>query len=139
MSTIDWLVMGITLFIIVVYGMWKSRKTRNIQGFLLADRKLALVPCRSFCNGNTGKCHYIFISTRTGLQRWHEVPAVLFRSSAGMIVLCITFIPIFRRLNVYTAYEYLEKRFDAKTRLLTAFLFLLQRGISTGITFMRLQ
>jgi Na+/proline symporter len=52
----------------------------------------------------------------------------------AMIVLCITFIPIFRRLNVYTAYEYLEKRFDARTRLFTAFLFLLQRGISTGIT-----
>jgi Na+/proline symporter len=51
-----------------------------------------------------------------------------------MIVLCVTFVPIFHRLKVYTAYEYLEQRFDLKTRALTAFLFLIQRGLSTGIT-----
>src|SRR5690606_22547216 len=52
----------------------------------------------------------------------------------AMVLLCITFVPIFHRLNVFTAYEYLEKRFDNRTRSLTAFLFLLQRGLSTGIT-----
>src|SRR5690606_13615759 len=56
----------------------------------------------------------------------------LFRSA--MIVICIAFVPIFKRLNVYTAYEYLENRFNGKTRSLTSFLFLLQRGLSTGIS-----
>ncbi len=134
MSRIDWFVLCITLSSIVFYGVWKSRGTKNIQGFLLADKQLPWY--------NVGLS---VIATQVSAITFLSVPGQAYSDGLrfiqfyfglplAMVVLCITFIPIFQRLNVYTAYEYLEQRFDNKTRSLTAFLFLLQRGLSTGIT-----
>ncbi len=85
-------------------------------------------------HGYAGQRHYFYFSAGTSIYRRYAVCSVLFRYSADTVVICIFFVPIFSRLKVYTAYEYLESRFDGKTRILTSFLFLLQRGLSTGIS-----
>ena len=134
MSTIDWLVMGITLFSIVVYGMWKSRGTKNIRGYLLADKKLPWYHVGLSVMATQASAITFLSAPGQAYNDGMRFLQFYFGLPLAMIVLCVTFIPIFQRLNVYTAYEYLEKRFDIKTRMLTSFLFLIQRGISTGIT-----
>ena len=134
MSTIDWLVMGVTLFAIVSYGMWKSRGTKNIQGFLLADKKLPWYHVGLSVMATQASAITFLSAPGQAYSDGMRFLQFYFGLPLAMIVLCVTFIPIFQKLNVYTAYEYLEKRFDIKTRMLTAFLFLIQRGISTGIT-----
>lgn len=134
MSVIDWSVLVITLVVIVVYGVYKSRGAHNIQGYLLGNQSL---PWYHVCLS--------VMATQASAITFLSAPGLAYSSGMSfvqfylglplaMIVLCITFVPIFHRLKVYTAYEYLEQRFDLKTRALTAFLFLVQRGLSTGIT-----
>jgi SSS family transporter len=134
MSLLDWIVLAATIASVVLYGMYRSRQKQTMQSYLLANKQM--------------KWHHICLSVMAT-----QASAITFLSAPGqsftdgmrfvqfyfglplaMIVLCLTFVPAFHRLRVYTAYEFLEKRFDHKTRLLTAFLFLLQRGISTGIS-----
>ncbi len=133
MSKIDWIVMVVTLLVIVLYGMWKSRGTHNIKGFLLADRKLPWYHVGLSVMATQASAITFLSAPGQAYSDGMRFLQFYFGLPLAMIVLCITFIPMFRKLNVYTAYEYLEKRFDIKTRMLTAFLFLLQRGISTGI------
>ncbi|MDR2285034.1 MAG: sodium:solute symporter [Sphingobacterium sp.] len=134
MSSIDWIVLFTTLLLIIAYGVFKSRNIRNINGYLLGDRELPWY--------NVGLS---VMATQASAITFLSAPGLAYSSGMSfvqfyfglplaMIVLCITFVPIFHRLRVFTAYEFLEKRFDVKTRALTAFLFLIQRGISTGIT-----
>ncbi|MDB5121418.1 MAG: Sodium:solute symporter [Sphingobacteriales bacterium] len=134
MSITDWIVLVITLLAIVAYGLYKSRGTQNIDGYLLGNQSL---PWYHVCLS--------VMATQASAITFLSAPGLAFSTGMGfvqfyfglplaMIVLCITFVPIFHRLKVYTAYEFLEKRFDLKTRALTAFLFLIQRGLSTGIT-----
>ncbi|CAM4287124.1 transporter, SSS family [Pedobacter westerhofensis] len=134
MSGLDWGVLIFTLVVIVSYGMYKSRGAQNIQGYLLASQSS---PWYSVCLS--------VMATQASAITFLAAPGLAFSSGMSfvqfyfglplaMIVLCITFVPIFHRLKVYTAYEYLEQRFDLNTRALTAFLFLIQRGLSTGIT-----
>lgn len=134
MSGIDWLVLFATLLIIVVYGIYKSRGTDNIAGFLLGNKSfrwyhvtLSVMATQASAITFLSAPGLAFSSGMSFVQFYFGLPL-------AMIVLCITFVPIFHRLKVYTAYEFLEKRFDLKTRALTAFLFLVQRGLSTGIT-----
>ena len=134
MSSLDWAVLVLTLVVIVVYGIYKSRGAQNIEGYLLGNQSL---PWYHVCLS--------VMATQASAITFLSAPGLAYSSGMGfvqfylglplaMIVLCITFVPIFHRLKVYTAYEYLEQRFDLKTRALTAFLFLVQRGLSTGIT-----
>ena len=134
MSSLDWSVLVLTLVVIVAYGIYKSRGTQNIQGYLLGNQSL---PWYHVCLS--------VMATQASAITFLSAPGLAYSSGMSfvqfyfglplaMIVLCITFVPIFHRLKVYTAYEYLEQRFDLKTRALTAFLFLVQRGLSTGIT-----
>ncbi|TJZ62104.1 sodium:solute symporter [Sphingobacterium olei] len=134
MSTIDWIVLFITLLLIILFGIFKSRNIKNIDGYLLGNRSLPWY--------NVG---FSVMATQASAITFLSAPGLAYSSGMSfvqfyfglplaMIVLCITFVPIFHRLKVYTAYEFLEKRFDIKTRSLTAALFLIQRGISTGIT-----
>src|SRR5687767_8701830 len=134
MSWIDWLVLGITLLFIIVYGVWKSRGSKNIEGYLLADRQLPWYHVGLSVMATQASAITFLSAPGQGYSDGLRFVQFYFGLPLAMVVLCITFVPIFRKLNVYTAYEYLGKRFDDKTRLLTAFLFLLQRGISTGIT-----
>ena len=134
MSALDWIVLFITLLLIVVYGMYRSRGIKNIDGFLVGDRQLPWY--------NVGLS---VMATQASAITFLSAPGLAYSSGMSfvqfyfglplaMIMLCVTFVPIFHKMKVYTAYEFLEKRFDVNTRMLTAALFLIQRGISTGIT-----
>jgi solute:Na+ symporter, SSS family len=134
MSLIDWLVLSMTLLSIVVYGIWKSRGTNDLNGYLLADKKLPWYHVGLSVMATQASAITFLSAPGQSYNDGLRFVQFYFGLPLAMVVLCITFIPIFKNLNVYTAYEYLEKRFDNKTRSLTAFLFLLQRGLSTGIT-----
>lgn len=134
MSTLDWTVLLGTLIFIVAYGTWKTRGSRSMEAYLKG--------------GNDASWWGIGISIMAT-----QASAITFLSTPGqaytdgmrfiqfyfglpvaMIILSVTFIPIFYRLKVYTAYEFLESRFDLKTRTLASLLFLVQRGLAAGIT-----
>jgi len=134
MSLIDWVVLAITLLAIVSYGVYRSRGIRNIDGYLLGNRSLSWYHI-GFSVMATQASAITFLSA-PGLAYTSGMSFVQFYFGLplAMIVLSITFVPIFHRLKVFTAYEFLEKRFDVRTRVFTAFLFLIQRGVSTGIT-----
>ncbi|HRG59026.1 MAG TPA: sodium:solute symporter [Bacteroidia bacterium] len=134
MSIIDWVVLLLTLLGIAVYGIYKSRGTKNIEGYLLADRKLPWYHVGFSVMATQASAITFLSAPGQAFSDGMRFVQFYFGLPLAMVVLCITFIPAFHKLNVYTAYEYLEKRFDLKTRSLTAFLFLLQRGLSTGIT-----
>lgn len=134
MRTADWIVLYTTLAIIVLYGVWKSRHTRNISGFLLADKKLPWYHVGLSVMATQASAITFLSAPGLAYSDGLRFVQFYFGLPLAMVVICTTFIPVFKNLNVYTAYEYLEKRFDIKTRTLTSFLFLLQRGISTGIT-----
>ncbi len=134
MSLIDWIVAGLSLLLIIGYGMWKSRGAKNMDGFLLANRELPWYHVGLSVMATQASAITFLSAPGQGYSQGLGFVQFYFGLPLAMVILCVTFIPIFHKLNVYTAYEYLEKRFDTKTRLFTAFLFLLQRGLSTGIT-----
>ena len=134
MSALDWLVLAATLAAIVIYGMWRGRRHQHLEGYLLADRQMRW-PTIALSIMATQASAITFLSTpgqaytdgMRFLQFYLGLPI-------AMIILCAFFVPVFHRLKVFTAYEFLERRFGVKTRTITASLFLLQRGLSTGIT-----
>jgi SSS family solute:Na+ symporter len=134
MSTIDWVVLIITLLSIVTYGIYKSRGTENIEGFLLGNQSLPWYHVTLSVMATQASAITFLSAPGLAFSKGMSFVQFYFGLPLAMIVLCITFVPIFHRLKVYTAYEFLEKRFDLRTRALTAFLFLIQRGLSTGIT-----
>jgi SSS family solute:Na+ symporter len=134
MSGIDWIVLFTSIVFIVVYGIWKSRGAQNIEAYLLADKQLPWYQVGLSVMATQASAITFLSAPGQAYSDGLRFIQFYFGLPLAMIVLCTTFIPIFRTLNVYTAYEYLEKRFDNKTRSFTAFLFLLQRGLSTGIT-----
>ncbi len=134
MPLLDWFVLSFTLLFIVVYGIWKSKGTKNIEGYLLADKQLPWYHVGLSVMATQASAITFLSAPGQAYSDGLRFIQFYFGLPLAMIVLCITFIPIFRKLNVFTAYQYLEQRFDLKTRSLTAFLFLLQRGLSTGIT-----
>jgi SSS family solute:Na+ symporter len=93
-----------------------------------------MVGNRIECNGNSGKCYYFFISSGQAYDDGLRFIQFYFGLPLAMIVIAVFFIPMYYKLKVYTAYEFLEQRFDVKTRTFTALLFLIQRAFSTGIT-----
>src|SRR5688572_17745809 len=134
MSAIDWCVLVVTLAFIVLYGMWKSRNTRTMQGYLLADKKLPWYHVGLSVMATQASAITFLSAPGQGYSDGLRFVQFYFGLPLAMVLLCITFVPIFHRLKVFTAYQYLENRFDRRTRKLTALLFLLQRGLSTGIT-----
>lgn len=134
MEQIDWIVLIGTLAFIVLYGTYKARGSKNVTDYLKG--------------GNDSKWWTIGLSvmaTQASAITFLSTPGQAFHSGMGfvqfyfglpiaMVVICLVFIPIYHRLKVFTAYEYLETRFDLKTRTLTAILFLIQRGLAAGIT-----
>jgi Na+/proline symporter len=134
MRTLDWFVLIATLFTIVVYGVWKGRKQKSLDHYLLAGRSLQW-PTIALSIMATQASAITFLST-PGLAYADGMRFVQFYLGlpVAMILLSIFAVPAFHRLKVYTAYQYLETRFGPKTRGVTAGLFLAQRGISTGLT-----
>jgi len=134
MSRPDWIVLALTLLGIIAYGLYKGRTTRDLDGYFLSNR---MVPWYMVLLGIMGtQASAVTFLSAPGQAYTDGMRFVqyYFGLPLAMVVLCISFVPVFHRLKVYTAYEYLEQRFDLKTRTLTSFLFLLQRALSTGIS-----
>lgn len=134
MTQFDWIILISTLTFIVGYGIWKNNSHKNIQEYLKG--------------GNEARWWTVGLSvmaTQASAITFLSTPGQAFNDGMGfvqfyfglplaMIIICLFFLPVYHRLNVYTAYEFLEKRFDIRTRTLTALLFLVQRGLAAGIT-----
>jgi Na+/proline symporter len=131
---VDWIILSVTLLFIVMYGTYVTRKNANVTDYIKG--------------GNDSKWWTIGLSvmaTQASAITFLSTPGQAFHSGMGfvqfyfglpiaMIIICVVFIPIYHKLKVYTAYEFLEGRFDLKTRSLAAILFLIQRGLAAGIT-----
>ena len=134
MHNIDWLVLICTILFIVVYGSIKTRKNINIKSFLKGNN-----------SSNWFTIGVSVMATQASAITFLSTPGQAYNDGMGflqfylglplaMIIICIFFVPIYHKLKVFTAYEFLEKRFDKKTRMLGAILFLVQRGLAAGIT-----
>lgn len=134
MTTLDWIVLVTTLLVIVSYGLYKGRTTRNLDGYFLSNRTMPWGLILLSIIGTQASAVTFLSAPGQAYTKGMNFVQYYFGLPLAMIVVCIFFVPIFSRLKVYTAYEYLENRFDGKTRMLTSFLFLLQRGLSTGIS-----
>ena len=134
MELIDWAVLSFSLLFIVAYGVWKNNSHKNIKDYIRG--------------GNQASWFTVGLSvmaTQASAITFLSTPGQAFNDGMGflqfylglpfaMIIICLFFLPVYHKLKVYTAYEFLEKRFDLKTRTLTAILFLIQRGLAAGIT-----
>jgi solute:Na+ symporter, SSS family len=118
----------------VVYGLYKSRTTRNLDGYFLSNRSMPWYLVLLSIMGTQASAITFLSGPGQAFADGMRFVQYYFGLPLAMVVICITFVPMFNGLRVYTAYEFLEKRFDGKTRTLTSFLFLLQRGLSTGIS-----
>src|ERR1700739_146114 len=134
MSLADWIVLGGTILGIIAYGIWKSGKNHNIHQYLVGGRSMPWYTVGLSVMATQASAITFLSAPGQAYSDGMRFVQFYFGLPLAMIVLCITFVPIFHKLKVFTAYEYLEQRFDLKTRALTAFLFLVQRGLSTGIT-----
>lgn len=134
MSQLDWIILIVTLLIIIGYGLWKGRSTHDLDGYLLANRSLPWGLVLLSIMGTQASAITFLSAPGQTFSDGMRFLQYYFGLPIAMVVIALFFVPVFRRLKVYTAYEYLEGRFDGKTRTLTSFLFLLQRGLSTGIS-----
>ncbi|MFN5479594.1 MAG: sodium:solute symporter [Chitinophagaceae bacterium] len=134
MSGWDWCSMIGTLLVVVVYGLYKGRGTRDIDGYYRSSRELPWYTVLLSVMGTQASAVTFLSGPGQAYTDGMRFVQYYFGLPLAMIVLCVTFVPIFHRLNIYTAYEFLEKRFDRKTRTFTAFLFLFSRALATGIS-----
>jgi SSS family transporter len=134
LSTIDWVVLFAFLAFVVIYGVWRGRGSRDLQGYLLADRVMPWYVVWLTVMATQASAITFLSTPGQGYADGMRFVQFYFGLPLAMIVLCVTAVPIYHRLRVYTAYEYLERRFDTKTRALAAFLFLIQRGLAAGLT-----
>src|ERR687883_1219924 len=133
MRPLDWAVLLAAMAGIVAYGLWKGRRTRDLDDFLVADRRM--------------RWHHVALSimaTQASAVTFLATPGQAYADGmrfvqvylglpVAMVILSATAVPIYHKANVYTAYEYLEKRFDAKTRSLVSGIFLIERGLAAGL------
>lgn len=134
MQQIDWIILTVTLLSIVIYGVYKTKGSKNVEDYILGNKEtnwwtVGLSVMATQASAIT------FLSTPG--QAYHDGMGFVqfyFGLPIAMVVICVTFIPIYHKLKVFTAYEYLEQRFDLKTRSLASILFLIQRGLGTGLT-----
>ena len=134
MSQVDWMVLVITLVTIIAYGLYKSRTSHNLDGYFLSNRSMPWGLVLLSIMGTQASAITFISAPGQAYTEGMGFVQYYFGLPLAMVIICIFFVPIFRNLKVYTAYEYLENRFDGKTRTLTSFLFLLSRGLSTGIS-----
>lgn len=134
MQLLDWIILGATLAFIILYGVWKNNSHKNIKEYLKGDNQagwwtIGLSVMATQASAIT------FLSTPG--QAYHDGMGFVqfyFGLPFAMVLICLFFIPVYHKLKVYTAYEFLENRFDLRVRSLTAILFLVQRGLAAGIT-----
>lgn len=134
MSTIDWIILITTLCGIIVYGIYKSNSTKNLDGYFLSNRSMPWYLVLLSIMGTQASAVTFLSAPGQAYTDGMRFVQYYFGLPLAMVVICIFFVPVFRKLKVYTAYEFLENRFDLKTRSLTSALFLISRGLSTGIS-----
>lgn len=134
MSGLDWIVLVSSIAFIVIYGIWKTRRNKNIDAYLLGSHQtpwwtigLSVMATQASAITFLSTPGQAYSDGMRFIQFYFGLPV-------AMVIICIIFIPRFFNLKVYTVYEYLEKRFDLRTRLLASLLFLIQRGLGAGIT-----
>jgi solute:Na+ symporter, SSS family len=134
MSTIDWFILIATLSSIIIYGIYKSRTTKNLEGYFLSNRSLPWYLVLLSIMGTQASAITFLTGPGQAYSDGMRFVQYYFGLPLAMIVIAIFFVPVFSKLKVYTAYEFLEHRFDVKTRTFTSALFLLSRGLSTGVS-----
>ncbi len=134
MSGIDWAIMACTLIFIVGYGIYKTRNVDNMKSYMLGDRDLPWWTIGLSIMATQASAITFLSTPGKAYEDGLGFAQFYFGLPVAMVFLCVFVLPIYYKLNVYTAYQYLEDRFDLKTRTLTACLFLLQRGLAAGIT-----
>ncbi|HEX7755628.1 MAG TPA: sodium:solute symporter [Niabella sp.] len=134
MKPLDWIVLIVTLVSIILYGIYKSRTSRNLDGYFLSNRNLPWYLILLSIMGTQASAITFLAAPGQAYTDGMRFVQYYFGLPVAAVIICISFVPVFSRLKVFTAYEYLENRFDLKTRTFTSFLFLLQRGLSTGIS-----
>ncbi len=134
MSSIDWIILVTVLLAIILYGVYKSRTTKNLDGYFLSNRSMPWYLVLLSIMGTQASAITYLTGPGQAYTDGMRFVQYYFGLPLAMIVISIFFVPVYSRLKVYTAYEFLETRFDVKTRSLTSFLFLLSRGLSTGVS-----
>ncbi|MCR9101042.1 MAG: sodium:solute symporter [bacterium] len=134
METLDWIIMLGTLLSIVAYGVWYTRKVDNVQSYLLGDRDLPWWTIGLSVMATQASAITFLSTPGQAYEDGMRFAQFYFGLPVAMVILCVFVLPIYYRLKVYTAYEYLEGRFDLRTRTFTAILFLVQRGLAAGLT-----
>lgn len=134
MSTIDWIIMCGFLAFVVIYGVWKTRKTKDLNDYILASKTtpwyivaISIMATQASAITFLSTPGQAYVDGMRFIQFYIGLPI-------AMVILSITAVPLYHKLNVYTAYEYLEHRFDLKNRILGSVLFLIQRGLAAGFT-----
>ncbi|MFY8089623.1 MAG: sodium:solute symporter [Chitinophagaceae bacterium] len=134
MHILDWIVLIVTLTTIIGYGLYKSSASKNLEGYFLSNRSMPWYLVLLSIMGTQASAITFLSAPGQAFTDGMRFVQYYFGLPLAMIVLCITFVPLFSKLKVFTAYEFLEQRFDIKVRSFTAFLFLVSRGLSTGIS-----
>ncbi|PZX59994.1 sodium:solute symporter [Hydrotalea sandarakina] len=134
MNRIDWLVLILILSGIIAYGLYKSRTEKNLDGYFLSNRSMPWYLILLSVMGTQASAITFLSAPGQAFTDGMRFVQYYFGLPLAMIVICISFVPLFSKLKVYTAYEFLEQRFNLHTRVFTSFLFLLSRGLSTGIS-----
>ncbi len=134
MSSLDWGILIITLFGIIIYGVYRSTHTKNLDGYFLGNNSMPWYLVLLSIMGTQASAITFLSAPGQAYTDGMRFVQYYFGLPVAMILICIFFVPVFRKLKIYTAYEFLEKRFDVKTRTFTSALFLLSRGLSTGIS-----
>ncbi len=134
MNSLDWIVLGVTILSIVSYGVYKSRGSRDIDDFLLGNKSIRWWTIGLSIMATQASAITFLSTPGQAYEDGMRFIQIYLGQPIALVILAITFVPIFYKLKVYTAYEFLESRFDLKTRSLASLLFLIQRGLSAGIT-----
>jgi solute:Na+ symporter, SSS family len=134
LHTLDWFILVITLVSIISYGVYKSKATKNLDGYFRGNKQLPWYLIMLSIMGTQASAITFISGPGQAFNDGMRFIQYYFGLPLAMIVICITFVPLFHKLNLYTAYEFLEKRFDKKTRTFASIIFLVGRGLSTGIS-----
>jgi SSS family transporter len=134
LGILDWTVLILTLAAVLAYGIYKSRSSHDLEGYLMGNHSMPWYLVLLGIMGTQASAITYLTGPGQAYSDGMRFVQYYFGLPLAMIVISIFFVPVYNKLRVYTAYEFLEQRFDGRTRGLTAFLFLLSRGLSTGIS-----
>ncbi len=134
MNTVDWIVLFGTLLAIVAYGVWRTRNSSDLNDYLRGGNEMKWFTIGLSVMATQASAITFLSAPGLGYESGLRFVQFYFGLPIALVIIAAFIIPIYYKLKVYTAYEYLEKRFDLKTRLLAAFLFLVQRGLAAGLT-----